>query len=656
MSGEDITTLYTELNKNIHKSDYKQVLKTCNKIIHSKDGKDEIEAMVCKVVCFIQMNHFTEALKFISSTPEVQQHSLFEKAYCQYRLLKSEEALETINEMETLDLRTLELKGQILYKLNRYSECYVIYKKLVKECSDDQEDERLTNLSAVNGALSMFEGVETRASFQPQTHEQFYNAGCVKLGEKKFEEAKKMLEEAERVCRKSLAEDEDITEEEIESEVCIIRVQLAYVLQMLGRYEEAISIYHQVVRSRPADVALLAVASNNIITINKDQNLFDSRKRLKATAGIGIENKLVLKQRKQIDINRALLLMSSNQWPSCKQQLKVMKEKYPDDENVYLIQAAMICKEKGKEDAIEFLKNHLDKYSDHDGLIELKLPLAQLLLQQGKVEEAYAIFRTIENVCYSPSIVSLLVSLLNQNNIEMIDELFERAIEWNKLKKNKPVLSVLMWKAALYHSKNNRQEKAAQILEEMLSFDPDNVKIMAQLIFTYSNVNEDKAHQMSERLSSLSDLALDVDVDELEANASGSRYIKRQQKTENTNKIPTSVSERSGEVIKKKKKKKKNNPKPKDFVEGYVPDPERWIPLRDRSTYKGKRRDKRKAQMKGSQGLSTSTVDKYDMSQKKPTQPAVPTADTNSPKPTQTRPQPSKNKKNAKRKKKGKGW
>ena len=94
-----------------------------------------------------------------------------------------------------------------------------------------------------------------------------------------------MLEEAERVCRKSLADDEDITEEEIESEVCIIRsvksssissfnsifnrVQLAYVLQMLGRYEEAISIYHQVVRSRPADVALLAVASNNIITINK---------------------------------------------------------------------------------------------------------------------------------------------------------------------------------------------------------------------------------------------------------------------------------------------------------------------------------------------------------------------------------------------------
>ena len=38
----------------------------------------------------------------------------------------------------------------------------MIYKKLVKECSDDQEDERLTNLSAVNGALSMFEGVEVR--------------------------------------------------------------------------------------------------------------------------------------------------------------------------------------------------------------------------------------------------------------------------------------------------------------------------------------------------------------------------------------------------------------------------------------------------------------------------------------------------------------
>lgn len=34
--------------------------------------------------------------------------------------------------------------------------------------------------------------------------------------------------------------------------------------------------------------------------------------------------------------------------------------------------------------------------------------------------------------------------------------------------------------------------------------------------------------------------------------------------------------------IKKRKKKKKKNPVPKDFKAGFVPDPERWTPLRER--------------------------------------------------------------------------
>ena len=34
--------------------------------------------------------------------------------------------------------------------------------------------------------------------------------------------------------------------------------------------------------------------------------------------------------------------------------------------------------------------------------------------------------------------------------------------------------------------------------------------------------------------------------------------------------------------IKKRKKKKKKNPVPKNFQADYVPDPERWIPLRER--------------------------------------------------------------------------
>jgi len=181
-----------------------------------------------------------------------------------------------------------------------------------------------------------------------------------------------------------------------------------------------------------------------------------------------------------------------------------------------------------------------------------------------------------------------------------------------------------MWRAALFHIQQKDNQNAALVLEEMLSMEPNNVKVMAQLIFAYAQLNRDKAHQISERLPSLSELSVEVNVDELEASASAPRYIKRQkEKKEEKNLELTSrkdvVSERTGdEVVKSKKKKKKKNPTPKNFQPDYVPDPERWIPLRDRSTYKRRRKDKRKGvMMKGSQGGGTAAnADIYDMSAK----------------------------------------
>ena len=47
------------------------------------------------------------------------------------------------------------------------------------------------------------------------------------------------------------------------------RVQQGYVLQLLGRTGEASKLYAQVLKSKPSDISLSAVASNNIITLNK---------------------------------------------------------------------------------------------------------------------------------------------------------------------------------------------------------------------------------------------------------------------------------------------------------------------------------------------------------------------------------------------------
>ena len=46
-------------------------------------------------------------------------------------------------------------------------------------------------------------------------------------------------------------------------------MQLAYVLQQQGREKEAQVIYNSVLKSKPEDIGLVAVASNNLLTINR---------------------------------------------------------------------------------------------------------------------------------------------------------------------------------------------------------------------------------------------------------------------------------------------------------------------------------------------------------------------------------------------------
>ena len=137
--------------------------------------------------------------------------------------------------------------------------------------------------------------------------------------------AEAALKKAEEVAKKFLQEE---GEEDIEEETGIIRVQLGFVMQQLGKEKEAATIYNQVtlnlslnllicfpkvLKSKPSDIGLVAVASNNLLCLNRDQNIFDSKKRLKAATVEGLELKLTSSQRRQIARNSALLAMFTAQ-------------------------------------------------------------------------------------------------------------------------------------------------------------------------------------------------------------------------------------------------------------------------------------------------------------------------------------------------------
>lgn len=146
---------------------------------------------------------------------------IFEKAYTQYRLNQPGEALKTIKGAP-LDAKLKELKAQILYRLENYDECFELYRDIIKNATDDYEDERESNLAAVMANLAVDSPNKKLPQLRETTYELMYNAACQLVARSLYNEAEKKLKAAEKLCRETLEED-GASEEDIEAELGIIR-------------------------------------------------------------------------------------------------------------------------------------------------------------------------------------------------------------------------------------------------------------------------------------------------------------------------------------------------------------------------------------------------------------------------------------------------
>lgn len=80
------------------------------------------------------------------------------------------------------------------------------------------------------------------------TYELCYNSACISISKGKYEEAEEKLNRAETMCKEYFEDEED--QEFVESEMAIIRIQLAYCLQKAGKIDEALKIYNSVLKSK----------------------------------------------------------------------------------------------------------------------------------------------------------------------------------------------------------------------------------------------------------------------------------------------------------------------------------------------------------------------------------------------------------------------
>ncbi|CAH1375742.1 unnamed protein product [Tenebrio molitor] len=606
-----ITTFYAELNRFGQNGEYERAIKAANKILNL--APHEFLAFYYKVVCLIELSKFDEAVRLLNGNAQFDNQLIFEKAYCFYRANKHEEALKTISQFEDLDLRSKELKAQILYRLERYDEAATLYRDIVKNTNDDYEDERHTNLSAVMVYLNNEETKDRIEDLRDNTYELCYNKACLLIAHGQYAEAEKKLRQCEKLCREML-EEEESSDEEIDVELALIRIQLAFVYQKQGRIKEAHQLYVSNLKIKLDDVALMAVASNNVVCINKDQNLFDSKKKMKVALNDSLVFKLPSKQRKYIALNNAIMNYYIHQVEQCDKICKQIEKAWPElATHTTVLKALNLLKGDDAKEAIALLeKAPLNGKQDE---LFTKLCIAQLYLVQGDKTKACKILENLGENSYKPGIVGALTTLyLGLGQEEQALRVFERSVDWYKKNKNEEVNLTNMWRqAADFHIRNGHPQVAANSLEELLKCNKDDKKITAQLVLACSQFDKARALQLSKQLPTIETLSANMDVESLQASLPSAFSLKKSPAVKQDSQPGTPKSEGG---IEKKKHRKRKGKLPKNYNANVTPDPERWLPKYERTGYRKKRDRRAKDVIKGSQGTASGQAEQFDFSSK----------------------------------------
>ncbi|KAL0419590.1 UNVERIFIED_CONTAM: Signal recognition particle subunit SRP72 [Sesamum radiatum] len=599
-----IEDLFTSLNRHIQRSEYDLAVKVSDQVLSIAPGDED--AIRCKLVALIKNDSIDDALSSIQEfSKKTSMDFSFFKAYCLYRQNKLDEALESLKGQEGNSAIML-LESQILFRLGKMDACVDIYQKLQKSKIDSLEINFAAGLVSAGRASEVQGTMDTLRVKPTSSFELAYNVACSLIERNKYKDAEQMLLSARRIGQETLME-ENLADDDIEIELAPLAVQLAYVQQVLGNSQEAFESYSSIIKKNLADESSLAVAISNLIAIKGPKDVSDGLRKLdklieKGEGPLtfhlarGLDLKLSQKQREAIYVNRMLLLLHSNKLDQARELASALPGMFPNSIMPVLLQAAVHVRENKANKAEEILGQFASKFPDKSKII--LLARAQIAAAAGHPQIAAESLLKIQDIQHKPATVATIVSLKERaGDIDGADAVFDSAIKWwsNAMAEDNK-LDVIMQEAASFKLRHGKKDEAARLYEELVKTH-GSIEALVGLIQTAAHTDIQKAESYEKQLKPFPGLK-GIDVESLEK-TSGAKN------TENAPAagIPEAYEPKNKEKTKKKRKRKPKYPKGFDPANpGPPPDPERWLPKRERSSYRPKRKDKRAVQIRGSQG------------------------------------------------------
>lgn len=588
--------LYTE-------SDSHQNVYAVSKKVLSKDPSD-FEAQKQCLVALINMDRYQTALHLISKyaqdiTKEQSLDPLFllEKAYIYYKTCDQEQ-LEDLAPLAGNLRGFRHILAQSYYRGGQTEKALELYNNLLKNAGEEEADIRV-NQRAVQSQLKFedeYAPVEINQQDLNGSYDLLSNDALVRIREHRYGEALELLEKALETAKASL---QDYEEESRDAELIPIEVQIAFVKQMTGNTDEALQILRKFDVSKLKDKALRHLVINNIASLRisletpeKFNPTLIYRELGLPDSAVRIKDRLTVCQLRALQRNE--IVLTSLIGKNLKYKGRVHAKKFAGSS----LGAALTRLAKTHVDPDDVLFNETYKLlsktaAKHPENVPFNVFVAQVDISEGKLDRAANLLE---------GVVNANAKILTSNSSLAVGPLLYRLYE--KLGRKKPMLklldqlyNILIDKDAVSNSEEVKLGKFVGI--ELLSVDSkkshDLLEHVSKLLSAYThNSSRDSLIEAmtdgsTEDLPTISSLTKGIDTDEL---------VKRGLEPLLSEELKGIAGKKVSAHLVKSSSNKRHRSKPRRLpkVLGDKIDEERWLPLKDRSYYRQKRRHGNKTQ------------------------------------------------------------
>ncbi|PTB63561.1 signal recognition particle subunit [Trichoderma citrinoviride] len=582
--------------------DHEQILQAVNAAI--KADKDDVAAQHTKVVALLKLDRFDDALRVISGAGiKLQATCVLEQAYALYKTGKLDEASDLI-ESAGLDRRGLRhVAAQVAYRAEKSHEAEAIYRNMLDTDAAGEESDLRINISAAT-TQSQWEGTPSATPvMSPDTLDTFemcFNVACGELARGNTSRAASLLQRAAMLCDNS----DELTDEEKKTELRSIRAQQAYLFAKIGKPSSALEVYEMLGPPTANDGRDFAVITqNNHFSLEPPGNPFLRQRKAESLMASAAQSDLFSYQSNILKRNNLIIDLGAfkTQGVTSRTEKTLSQARLPSTSPqitaASIINAAAHTQGLDEKEALRKLQTLAAKRTNDVGLV---LTIVQLQIQQQQAGAALTTLTTFLNrlesseepndtdVRFSPGLVALAVSLFRsqQREASAKAEIVKAAQYWQ----NRPSHAVgsLLLEAGIELMRSSNADDlllAGSAFEKLLREQQATDVASAGLVAAYAASDASKVRQNADQLPPVGELIGGIDVDELFAAgvavSKSSAVSKKRPATEEAN---------ADKATKRRRRKL-----PKNYVEGKTPDPERWLPLRDRSSYrpKGKKGKKR---------------------------------------------------------------